>query len=139
MGVKRNRFIAVPGDLWVVRGFMPPLPSRYWADNRAPPSACKLGLGQAFSNAAIAGFGGGVLVMLLLIGGWQLFHPAARVFTPPDIDNAVKYTPSHTDPPPADTTIAAAMVGPSVVRVEAGSWPEHAARKPRRKRPWPRR
>jgi S1-C subfamily serine protease len=67
------------------------------------------------------------LAVLALIGGWQLLHPAARALTQWDIDNAVKYTLSHTDAPPADTTIAAAKVGPSVVRVEGYLSPEHAA------------
>jgi serine protease DegQ len=68
-----------------------------------------------------------VLVVLALLGGWQLLHPAPRVLSQWDIDNAVKYTLSHTDPPPADTAIAAAIVGPSVVRVEGYLSPEHAA------------
>jgi len=72
--------------------------------------------------AAVAG-----LAVLALIGGWQILHPAPRALTQWDIDNAVKYTLSHTDPPPADTTIAAAKVGPSVVRVEGYLSPEHAA------------
>jgi len=65
--------------------------------------------------------------VLAVVGGWQLFHPAPRALTQWDIDNAVKYTLSHTDPPPADTAIAAATVGPSVVRVEGYLSPEHAA------------
>lgn len=67
------------------------------------------------------------LAVLALIGGWQLLHPSPRQFTQWDIDNAVKYTMSHTDPPPADTAIAAAVVGPSVVRVEGYMSPERAA------------
>jgi S1-C subfamily serine protease len=67
------------------------------------------------------------LTVLALVGGWQLFHPAPQTLTQWDIDNAVKYTLSHTDEPPADTTIAAAKVGPSVVRVEGYMSPEHAA------------
>src|SRR5258706_3533083 len=67
------------------------------------------------------------LAVVALLGGWQLLHPAARVLSQWDIDNAVKYTLSHTDPPPADTAIAAAIVGPSVVRVEGYLSPEHAA------------
>jgi len=102
-----------------------------WADiNPAPPVRAQAWAWiKAFANRhdktlpAVAA----VLVMLLLIGGWQIFHPAARVFTQWDIDNAVKYTMSHTDPPPADTAIAAAVVGPSVVRVEGYLSPEHAA------------
>src|SRR5471030_3463457 len=56
-----------------------------------------------------------------------LFRSAPRVLSQWDIDNAVKYTLSHTDPAPADTAIAAATVGPSVVRVEGYLSPEHAA------------
>jgi S1-C subfamily serine protease len=67
------------------------------------------------------------LAVLAIVGGWQLFHAGPRALTQWDIDNAVKYTLSHTDEPPADTTIAAAKVGPSVVRVEGYMSPEHAA------------
>ena len=70
---------------------------------------------------------GMALVLLLLFGGWQLLHPAARILSQWDIDNAVHYTMSHTDAPPAEATIAAATVGPSVVRVEGYMSPEHAA------------
>ena len=68
-----------------------------------------------------------VMVILALLGGWRLLHPDPRALSQWDIDNAVKYTLSHTDPPPADTAIAAATVGPSVVRVEGYLSPEHAA------------
>ncbi len=68
-----------------------------------------------------------VVVVLALFGGWRLLHPDPTALSQWDIDNAVKYTLSHTDPPPADTTIAAATVGPSVVRVEGYLSPEHAA------------
>jgi S1-C subfamily serine protease len=67
------------------------------------------------------------LVLLALFGTWQFIHPAPRILSQWDIDNAVYYTMSHTDPPPADTAIAAAIVGPSVVRVEGYMSPEHAA------------
>jgi serine protease DegQ len=68
-----------------------------------------------------------VVVVLALLGGWRLLHPEPQALTQWDIDNAVKYTMSHSDPAPADTTIAAATVGPSVVRVEGYLSPEHAA------------
>ena len=68
-----------------------------------------------------------VAVILLLFAGWRLIHPDPRILSQWDIDNSVKYTLSHTDPPPADTAIAAAVVGPSVVRVEGYLSPEHAA------------
>ena len=67
------------------------------------------------------------LALLALFGSWQLMHPAARVLSQWDIDNAVHYTMSHTDAPPDETTIAAAIVAPSVVRVEGYLSPEHAA------------
>jgi S1-C subfamily serine protease len=68
-----------------------------------------------------------ILVTLALIGGWQLFHPAPAALTQWDIDNAVKYTLDNTPPGPAKTTIAAATIGPSVVRVDGYLSPEHAA------------
>jgi serine protease DegQ len=68
-----------------------------------------------------------ILITLGLIGGWRLAHPAAAALTQWDIDNAVKYTMDHTQPPPAKTTVAAAIVAPSVVRVDGYLSPEHAA------------
>jgi S1-C subfamily serine protease len=68
-----------------------------------------------------------VVAVLALLGGWRLLHPEPQALTQWDIDNAVKYTLSHSDPAPADTAIAAATVGPSVVRVEGYLSPEHAA------------
>lgn len=68
-----------------------------------------------------------VVLMLAVLGGWHWLHPDPHVLSQWDIDNAVKYTLSHTDPPPADTAVAAAAVGPSVVRVEGYLSPEHAA------------
>jgi S1-C subfamily serine protease len=68
-----------------------------------------------------------ILVTLALIGGWRLAHPAPAALTQWDIDNAVKYTMDHTQPPPAKTTVAAATVAPSVVRVDGYLSPEHAA------------
>ena len=68
-----------------------------------------------------------ILVTLGLIGGWALLHPAPAPLTQWDIDNAVKYTMDHTEPAPAKTTVAAAVVGPSVVRVDGYLSPEHAA------------
>lgn len=68
-----------------------------------------------------------VVAVLAILGGWRLINPVPRALTQWDIDNAVKYTLSNTDPPPAETAIAAAVVGPSVVRVEGFLSPEHAA------------
>lgn len=68
-----------------------------------------------------------ILVTLGLIVGWQFWHPAPAPLTQWDIDNAVKYTLGHTPPGPAKTTIAAATIAPSVVRVDGYLSPEHAA------------
>jgi serine protease DegQ len=68
-----------------------------------------------------------VLVTLALIGGWRLAHPAPSALTQWDIDNAVKYTLDNTPAPPAKTTVAAATIAPSVVRVDGYLSPEHAA------------
>ena len=68
-----------------------------------------------------------VLVAVGLFGAWQWFHPGPTALTQWDIDNAVKYTLSNTPPGPAETTVAAATVGPSVVRVDGFLSPEHAA------------
>ena len=68
-----------------------------------------------------------ILVTLGLVSGWALFHPAPAPLTQWDIDNAVKYTMDHTPPGPAITTVAAATVGPSVVRVDGYLSPEHVA------------
>src|SRR5690348_9028241 len=67
------------------------------------------------------------LAVLAILGGWRLLNPIPAALTQWDIDNAVRYTMSHTDPPLAETTIAAATVGPAVVRVEGYLSPEHAA------------
>lgn len=68
-----------------------------------------------------------VLVTLAIVGGWQLLYPAPAALTQWDIDNAVHYTLSQTPPGPADTTVAAALIAPSVVRVDGYLSPEHAA------------
>jgi serine protease DegQ len=100
-----------------------------WADDAQPVGAQLSAWTRNFAKrherslpAAVA-----ALAVLALLGGWQLLHPVPRALSQWDIDNAVKYTLSHTDPAPADTAIAAAMVGPSVVRVEGYLSPEHAA------------
>ncbi len=68
-----------------------------------------------------------VLMTLALLGGWRLVYPTPAALTQWDIDNAVKYTLDHTPPGPGESTIAAAIVAPSVVRVEGFLSPEHAA------------
>jgi S1-C subfamily serine protease len=68
-----------------------------------------------------------VMATLAILGGWGLIHPGPVTLTQFDIDNAVKYTLGHTPPLPDNTTIAAATVAPSVVRVDGFYSPEHAA------------
>ncbi len=68
-----------------------------------------------------------VLATLAILGGFRLAHPGPVTLTQFDIDNAVKYTLGHTPQPPDNTTIAAATVMPSVVRVDGFYSPEHAA------------
>src|ERR1700733_663310 len=68
-----------------------------------------------------------ILIVFALIGGWRLLYPNPAALTQWDIDNAVKYTLGHTPQPPDNTTIAAAIVAPSVVRVDGYLSPEHAA------------
>jgi len=102
-----------------------------WAGEERPPPLgkqlrdwCKTFAGRHDrSLPAVAA----VLAVLAILGGWRLLHPTGRALTQWDIDNAVKYTLSHTDAPPDETAIAAATVAPSVVRVEGYLSPEHAA------------
>jgi len=102
-----------------------------WAGENPPPPLRKQlwAWGKSFAKRhdrslpAVAA----ALAVLAILGGWRLLYPAPRVLTQWDIDNAVKYTLSHTDAPPAETAIAAAIVGPAVVRVEGYLSPEHAA------------
>lgn len=68
-----------------------------------------------------------VIATLAILAGWRLLNPAPPAPTQGDIDNAVRYTLSHTPPGPADATVAAATVAPSVVRVDGYLSPEHAA------------
>ena len=47
---------------------------------------------------------------------WHLTHPGPPVYTQWDIDNAVKNTLDNTPPGPDQSTIAAAVIAPSLVR-----------------------
>ncbi|MGH6827739.1 MAG: S1C family serine protease, partial [Rhizomicrobium sp.] len=68
-----------------------------------------------------------VLIALALVAGFSLTRPAPQHLTQGDIDSAVKYTLDNTPPGPATTTVAAATIAPSVVRVDGYLSPEHAA------------
>jgi S1-C subfamily serine protease len=58
---------------------------------------------------------------------WRLGHPGPREYTQWDIDNAVKNTLDNTPPGPDQATIAAAIIAPSLVRVDGYLSPEHKA------------
>jgi len=64
---------------------------------------------------------------LVLLGGWRHFNPGPREYTQWDIDNAVKNTLDNTPPGPDQTTMAAAIIAPSLVRVEGFMSPERRA------------
>ncbi len=68
-----------------------------------------------------------VLVTLGLLGAWRLAFPPPAALTQWDIDNAVHYTMSNTPPGPSETTVAAATIAPSVVRVDGFLSDEHKA------------
>jgi S1-C subfamily serine protease len=61
------------------------------------------------------------------LGVWRLTHPGPHEYTQWDIDNAVKNTLDNTPPGPDATTIAAAIIAPSLVRVDGYLSPEHKA------------
>ena len=64
---------------------------------------------------------------LSVLYAWRLVHPGPPVYTQWDIDNAVKNTLDNTPPGPDQTTMASAIIAPSLVRVEGFLSPEHAA------------
>ena len=68
-----------------------------------------------------------VLLVLGIFGAWRLIYPPPAPLTQFDIDNAVHFTMSNTPPGPAETTVAAATVAPSVVRVDGFLSDEHKA------------
>ena len=68
-----------------------------------------------------------VLISLAAVGSYSLLYPAARALTQHDIDGAVQYTLTHNPRAPADSTLAAAQIAPSVVEVEGFLSPAHAA------------
>ena len=59
-----------------------------------------------------------VVLTLVLLGGWRHFNPGPAEYTQWDVDNAVKHTLENTPPGPDQTTMAAAIIAPSLVRVE---------------------
>jgi S1-C subfamily serine protease len=88
-----------------------------WLDRRKLTTA-------AFSTAMVLL---AVLLTLSVLYGWRLANPGPREYTQWDIDNAVKNTLENTPPGPDQTTMASAIIAPSLVRVEGFMSPEHAA------------
>ena len=84
---------------------------------------------RSLTRAAVA-----AALVLLTMGltfstlyAWHLTHPGPPEYTQWDIDNAVKNTLDNTPPGPDQSTIAAAVIAPSLVRVDGYLSPEHAA------------
>ncbi len=82
-------------------------------------------LTRATIAAALVLLAVGISLSSLLV--WHLTHPGPPVYTQWDIDNAVKNTLDNTPPGPDQTTIAAAVIAPSLVRVDGYLSPEHKA------------
>jgi len=108
-----------------------------WFEEKRGPSLLARGWGRFTAwldrrNMRTAAFSTAMVLLaitltLSLLGGWRYFNPAARALTQWDIDNAVKHTLENTPPGPDQTTIAAAIIAPSLVRVEGFLSPERRA------------
>jgi S1-C subfamily serine protease len=131
VGMKRKALYSRAGRRRVSAGRDPDYPSPDLPGRGAPPSfARELSLkikdfARRHDRAVPAVLS--AVAVLAILGVWKFVNPTPAQWSQWDIDNAVKYTLSHTDPPPAETAVAAAMVGPSVVRVEGFLSPERAA------------
>jgi serine protease DegQ len=119
------------------RGASPGLPQEDWFAAPQRPSFLAVAWGRFrvflerrnLTRAAIA-----AALVLLTMGltfstlyAWRLAHPGPREYTQWDIDNAVKNTLDNTPPGPDQSAIAAAVIAPSLVRVDGYLSPEHAA------------
>lgn len=129
--MKRKALYSRAGRRRVSAGHDPDYPSPDFPGRDNPPSFARE-LSQKIKNfagrhdRAVPAFLSAVTVLAIL-GAWKLINPTPAQWSQWDIENAVKYTLSRTDPPPAETAVAAAVVGPSVVRVEGFLSPERAA------------
>ena len=129
--MKRKALYSRAGRRRVSAGYDPDYPSPdFPGRGKPPPFARELlqkikSFAQAHDRAVPAILS--AVAVLAILGAWKLVNPTPAQWSQWDIDNAVKYTLSRTDPPPAETAVAAAVVGPSVVRVEGFLSPERAA------------
>jgi S1-C subfamily serine protease len=131
VGMKRKALYSRAGRRRVSAGHDPDNPSPDLPGRDSRPSfvrelSQKIKSFAGRHDHAIPAFLSAVAVLAIL-GAWKLINPTPAQWSQWDIDNAVKYTLSRTDPPPAETAVAAAVVGPSVVRVEGFLSPERAA------------
>jgi S1-C subfamily serine protease len=83
-------------------------------------------------NLRTAAFSGAMVLLavgltLSSLAVWRHFNPGPPEYTQWDIDNAVKNTLDNTPPGPDQTTMAAAIIAPSLVRVEGFMSPERKA------------
>ena len=108
---------------WFAEPQGPGLVSRGWTGFRNFLE--RRGLTRATLAAALVLLAVGISLSSLY--AWHLFNPGPPVYTQWDIDNAVKNTLDNTPPGPDQTTIAAAVIAPSLVRVDGYLSPEHAA------------
>ncbi len=113
----------LPYDDWFAGPQGPGLLARGWSGLRSFLERRRL------TRAAVA-----TALVLLAVGislsslyVWHLAHPGPPVYTQWDIDNAVKNTLDNTPPGPDQSTIAAAIIAPSLVRVDGYLSPEHKA------------
>jgi S1-C subfamily serine protease len=79
-----------------------------WLDRRSLRTA-------AFSTAMVLLAVG---LTLSTLATWRHFNPGPKEYTQWDIDNAVKFTMDNTPPGPDQAAMAAAIIAPSLVRVE---------------------
>lgn len=112
-----------PYDDWLDPQQGPGFFATHWSRFRA--FLDRRGLTRASIAAALVLLTLGLSFSTLYV--WHLAHPGPREYTQWDIDNAVKNTLNNTPPGPDQTTIAAAVIAPSLVRVDGYLSPEHKA------------
>jgi S1-C subfamily serine protease len=112
-----------PFDPWFEEKRGPGLVVTGWRRFRAFLERRKLTFAAAAAALVLLAVG----LSLSTIYGWHLLHPGPQEYTQWDIDNAVKNTLDNTPPGPDQPTIAAAVIAPSLVRVDGYLSPEHKA------------
>ena len=121
--VDRSDSAGQPHEDWFAQPEGPGLVSRGWTGFRN--FLDRRHLTRATLAAALVLLAVGISLSSLYV--WRLANPGPPVYTQWDIDNAVKNTLDNTPPGPDQTTVAAAVIAPSLVRVDGYLSPEHAA------------